>query len=159
MVYPHIMQSSVLKEETEKFIESLEEKLGSPMSYRTFCTWYCDSDGNLRDRGVFLCRFSDSIYYEDFEPKNDFIGDILLGRKPSREKYVKMERVFAISDIESIRVVTRSAAESDMRREHREAGFLSRLLSRLVLQLKLRDGTLLFFEAMDRKEFIQALGL
>ncbi len=159
MLYPHIMQSSVLNKETEQFIRSLEEKLGSEMSYRTFCTWYCDSDGNLRDRGVFLCRFSDSIYYEDFEPKSDLLGDLLLGRRTRKEKYVRMERTVEIAQIESITTIARSAAEADPTREHSEAGKLSKLFSRLVLQMKLKDGTLIYFEAMDRKEFVKALGL
>ncbi len=153
------MQSSVLNEETEKFIRELEEKLGSPLGYRTFCTWYSDSEGNRRERGVFLCRYGDSIHYEDFEVRRDLIGDLLLGRRTSKEPYVKFERSIALSDIVSSRVVRLSAADKDPTVEHREAGALSRPFSRLVVQLRLKDSRLLFFEVIDRNEFLKALDI
>ena len=89
------------------FLRDLEQRRGEPIGYRTFSTFYADSDGNVRDFGVFFYHCKDRFWYEDFEHEPTFLGIKLRPRK-SEEKYEKFESSFSPLDVVSIRKVVKS---------------------------------------------------
>ena len=143
------------KEEAE-FIQERETKLGYKIKWRTFSTWFGSNRGILREYGVFLCSFSDSLYLEDFERLPTFLG-YPINRK-NREKYVMYDRIIHSRDIVSIRRVRKSDAEKTIRAKGTiplsEASGITQVFAKMVTQVELKDGELLYFELISNKEFV-----
>ncbi|MCR5732234.1 MAG: hypothetical protein K6G51_04785 [Sphaerochaetaceae bacterium] len=146
-----------MNEDAIEFIKQLEEKLGAKITYKAFCTFYADSNGNIRESGVFLCRYGDSIYYEDFEPQHNDLLELVFSKQKKKKEFVKTSWNFKLADIESITLVSQGAARKDPKHSHKKANPFSKLLERQVFQIKLKDNTLLFFEAIDKKDFLKNL--
>ena len=53
--------------DTAQFIKEREERLGSRIRYRTYCTWYARIGHEKREYGVFLYTDGRTMAYEDFD--------------------------------------------------------------------------------------------
>ncbi len=143
------------KEEAD-FIKAREAKLGYKIKWRTFSTWFGSNRGILREYGVFLCSFSDSLYLEDFERLPTFLGYTI--QRKNREEYVMYDRIIHSRDIVSIRRVRKSDAEKTVRSKGAvplvEPSKLTQVFAKMVTQVELKDGELLYFELISNKEFV-----
>jgi len=136
------------------FLRDLEQRRGEPIGYRTFSTFYADSDGNVRDFGVFFYHCKDRFWYEDFEHEPTFLGIKLRPRK-SEEKYEKFESSFSPLDVVSIRKVVKSNARNCA------LGYMSfdklktanpvlSFFRETVTEFCLSDGRKLYFQLIDK---------
>ena len=96
--------NSMDTEDTMAFLKEREAKLGAPMKFRTYCTWFAKLGGERRDYGVFLYTDGRTMVYEDFE-RDPMILGIPINRK-RKEKYVKMEESFPVDSITDVQRVT-----------------------------------------------------
>ena len=144
--------------DTAQFIKDREERLGSRIRYRTYCTWYARIGHEKREYGVFLYTDGRTMAYEDFDREPQILG-IPIKRR-NKEKYEKLEVSFPVSSIASIDRTSLKDAEKafDARRDTaKSAGLFSRLFRKLVTRIMLDDGTVLFFEMMDHKDFLKRI--
>ena len=145
-------------EDTIAFIKEREEKLGAPLRFRTYSTWFGRVGGETRQYGVFLYSDGKTMVYEDFERNPSILGfQIPVKRK---EKYVKLERSFPVSDIADISRVTMRSAEKSLAQERDlafPAGKVTAILRRTVTKVRLSDGSVIFLELMDHKAFIRTI--
>lgn len=141
------------------FINGIEEKLGSPVTWRTFSTWYGSNEGVIREYGVFLCICGGQLYGEDFERLPQILGYTL--KQKNRPKYEKYSFSIPLSRIKSISRVTKKGADLACRAASKvplaEAGAFSKAMSQIVTQLETEDGICHYFELISHKEFIDAL--
>ena len=83
-----------------------------------------------------------------------------LFRDRQKEKYEKLEVSFPVSAIKSIQRVTKRSAQLSVmngRDMSRSANTFDRILRTLVTKVELDDGTVLFFEMIDHKEFVDRI--
>ncbi len=140
--------------DTVAFLKEREEKLGSPIVYKTYTPWFARLGGERRDWGVFLYTDGKTIIYEDFEREPMILGIPIPGKK--KEKYTKLECSFPVSSVVSIDCVTRTSAEDSLSRGHdvsKAATVFGKAFRKLVTKVTLSDGRILFFETMNHKEF------
>ena len=143
-----------MNQETIRFIKEREEKLGAPITFRTYSTWYGKVGGELREYGVFLYSDGKTLVYEDFDRNPQILGIPIHAK--NKPEYIKLEYSFPLSDIKGIDQVTRSSAEKAMKTLKdisRSPSALSRFFRRLVTRVILSDGSVLFFELIDHKAF------
>ena len=143
-----------LDEQTMNFLKEREERLGAKIILRTYALFYLSGSGEKREYGVFIYSDGNTIVFEDFDRPPTFLG-IELKRK-NKEKYVKLERSFLISDVESACIVSRTSAIDSVRRggEAKESGSFTKAFRKTLLEIKLKDGTKYYFELINSKEFI-----
>ncbi|MGN1164578.1 MAG: hypothetical protein ACI4S4_07240 [Candidatus Ornithospirochaeta sp.] len=144
-------------EETLEFIKEREEKLGNPLLWRNYATWFAEVGGERREFGVFMYSDGKTMVFEDFFRPAKVLGyEIETKREKERKKeYRKMEIVFPVSSISSVSMVLKSKAEKALRdgvTDIPEAKGLGKLLFRTVAMLK-AEGRTFFFEAADYKKF------
>ncbi len=140
--------------DTEAFIKDIEQRRGGSITYRTFSTFYADSDHKVCDFGVFLYQVNDEFWFEDFEHEPSFLGFKLKTRK-ELDRYEKFESSFKPQDVESIRTVTKKAARSFAigqidYTKLKTAIVLRQLLAEVVTEIRLKDGKVMFFQFMDK---------
>ncbi|HQB55231.1 MAG TPA: hypothetical protein PK909_07080 [Sphaerochaeta sp.] len=148
-----------MDDDAQKFIEELETRRGGKLSWRTYATWYATTKGVFREFGVFLYKVNDSFFFEDFERQPALFGLSLRPRK-GRKPFVKYEDSFACTGVESVRTICRSDALKMIRqptRPVRDASWFDKAFRQVVEMVLLKDGTVHFFEVMDRKEFRRRL--
>lgn len=136
------------------FLKALEEKRGGPLTWRTFCTFYANSNGVIRDHGVFLYEVNQHFWYEDFEHTAQIFG-IPLPKPKNAQPYVKFEADFDPSEVKSVRIINKKAAISycmgkKKYEKLKPANWFDKLFCQCVTELALEDGTVLFFEVMDK---------
>lgn len=140
--------------EATAYLKGLEEKRGAPLTWKTFSTFYADSNGVLKDHGVFLYEANNQYWYEDFEHTANIFGIPL--RKPKKaEPYVKFEASFSPESVTNIRIVKKKAAMAFCKgyKKHeklKEANAFDKIFCQCVTEFVLNDGTMLFFELMDK---------
>ncbi len=140
--------------DTQAFLHDIEQRRGGSITYRTFSTFYADSDRNLCDFGVFFYQVGDDFWFEDFEHEPSFLGFKIRTRKET-PKYEKFESTFSPFDVVSSRPVQKKKVRSfavngkDFSKL-KNANILSRLFSEIVTELKLKDGKTMYFQFMDR---------
>ena len=144
-------------EETLEFIREREEKLGNPLVWRSYATWFAEVGGERREFGVFMYSDGNTLVMEDFFRPAKVLGyEIGTKREQERKRqYRKMEIIFPVSSLSSISMVLKSKAEkalSDGNTEIPEAKGLGKLLLRTVVMVK-AEGRTFFLEMADYKEF------
>ncbi|MBR5669183.1 MAG: hypothetical protein IKX15_06185, partial [Spirochaetales bacterium] len=60
--------------DSEAFLNEIEQRRGGSITFKTFSTFYADSDGNVRDYGVFLSLVNGVFWFQDFEHESSFLG-------------------------------------------------------------------------------------
>ncbi|MGE4583814.1 MAG: hypothetical protein AB7C91_04130 [Sphaerochaeta sp.] len=150
-----------MEEDAQAFIEELEKKRGAPLTWRTYATWYGNNQGIMREFGVFLYRSGNSLYFEDFERTPTLFG-INIRQKRPKEPFIKYEGSFSLDEVRETRPVAKSLAwkviqgrRSDVTLQ--QATFWDKTFRQIVEMVIMKDGTVHFFELMDRKQFINEL--
>lgn len=145
--------------EESVFIEALEKKRGGKITYREIALFYADFKRNCKE-SVFLYRIGDRIYLEDFEREFRFLG--FRVKPPKGYKYVKFEAYFCVGDVSGAEVVLRRSVEQFVKGKANEvkcASGASALFGQTMLKLNFKDGSFIFLEVVDKKRFMQHLGL
>ncbi len=148
-----------MDDDAHKFIEELEQRHGSKLAWRTYATWYATTKGVVREFGVFLYKVNDFFFFEDFERQPALFGFTIRPKK-SKEAFVKYEDSFLVTTVKSTRTVTRNDA---LKAAHHptfkvgDATWFDKIVRQVVEMVTLTDGTVHFFEVMDRKEFRRRL--
>lgn len=138
-----------------EFLTEIETRRNGKISWKTYCTWFSDCI-NIRQFGVFLYKVGETFYYEDFERKPSFLGFEI--KQKNAPKYEKLEGSFLASDVKNIVRLTKNRAMAFLTHQEREdklrpSNGFERLFSQLVSMVELQDGSRLFFEFLDEKEF------
>lgn len=137
-----------------EFIKGLEAKRGCPVGWRTYSTFYADSNGVVREYGVFLYEAGGRFWFEDFEHEPQILG-FKLPKSKNAAPYVKFESGFDPNDVLETRIVKKNAAKSlaggfKPHSKVKTAGTLARFFSQCVTEILLKDGSALYFELADR---------
>lgn len=150
-----------MEDDSQAFIAALENRHGFPVGWRTYATWYGNNRTVFREFGVFLYRCDNSFHFEDFERTPSILGFSL---KPKRKQgqFIKYKGSFAPSDVVLTRPIPKRIARRVIEKEHptfriREINLFDRIFRQLVEMVVLIDGTIHFFELMDRKAFVAEL--
>lgn len=141
--------------DTKAFLKEREDKLGAPIVWKTYATFFAELCGEKREYGVFIYSDGKTLCIEDFERVPSIMG-IVLPSKRNKEKYVKLEISIHISEIEDVNLVTRSSVDSSLKAlqdKSKIASPLDKLLKKLVTKVKLKNGKTYFFEFMNHKDF------
>ncbi|MCF0238689.1 MAG: hypothetical protein HUK24_08825 [Sphaerochaetaceae bacterium] len=152
--------SAVLDGNGDDFLAEIQNKRGSVVNWKTFCTWYSDLKGNTRAYGVFLYRVQDTFWYEDFEHQTQLLG-IRLQKPKGAPPYVKFENSFSGCDVNRFFKVRKSLAQKVSegllpKEKLKESKSLSSLLFETVYGVELNSKDILFFQVYD-KTFAQLL--
>jgi len=150
-----------MDEDAQAFIAELETKHQAKISWKTYATWYGNTRGISREFGVFLFKCDKTFFFEDFERNPSMFG-ISLKSKKKKELFVKYEGFFALGDVVSTRQVVKTHAQKVTEgirtpEELPSVTMLDRVFRQLVEMVTLKDGSVHFFELIDRKAFAVAL--
>ena len=139
--------------ESEAFLNDIEQRRGGKITFKTFSTFYADNDGNVRDYGVFLYMVNGTFWFRDFEHESNFLGFKL--KKRSDDVYEMFESSFSPIDVVSSRTVMKKAARNcalgfrdfaKLKKANPVIGFLAET----VTEIKLKDGRLMYFQLMGK---------
>ena len=150
-----------MDEDAQTFIAELETRRQAKISWKTYATWYGNNRGISREFGVFLYRCEGTFFFEDFERNPSMFG-ISLKSKKKREPFVKYEGFFALEDVVSTYQVVKAHAQKvtdglKTTEELPSINLIDRIFRQLVEMVTLKDGSVHFFELIDRKAFVAAL--
>lgn len=150
-----------MEEDALAFITELERRHNAPLGWKTYATWYGNNNDIFREFGVFLYRCRNSFYFEDFERTPSMFGISIKPRKP-KAPFIKYEGSFHVDEVVDSRPVPKALAIKCVEGRKTlgttyQAKLLERLFKQMVEMVTLKDGTVHFFELMDRKQFINEL--
>jgi hypothetical protein len=141
------------EENPDDFWRETARKRGGEIGFFTFATLVGRSGGAILNFPGLLYKSGDTFWFEDFE-RDNWLAKILSSRK----KYEKTEISFAAAEVRLVRLVSRMSASRCVGGavepgQLAPATVFSRVFSTPVTQVGLADGSSLFFEIMQRKEF------
>ncbi|MGE4454826.1 MAG: hypothetical protein AB7D92_09860 [Sphaerochaeta sp.] len=150
-----------MEDDAQAFIDNLEKRHEAPITWRTYATWYGNNKEIEREFGVFLYRVRDTLFFEDFERTPSLFG-ISLKPKKKKEPFVKYEGSFALDEVSSTRQVPKTVAAKVSQGilsadKIRQSTSFDKLFRQMVEMVQLQNGTVHFFELMDRKQFVKEL--
>ncbi|MBQ0072522.1 MAG: hypothetical protein KBS81_11835 [Spirochaetales bacterium] len=146
-------------EEAMAFLKEREEKLGAPIVYKAYATWFAEVGRERREFGVFLYSDGKTIMVEDFFRPATVLGyELTSKREKAREKeYVKTEIAIPVSSIKSIHYVSRHSAEASLRAmedKAKDASLFSLLFQKNATCIRTEDR-IFFLELPSHKEFVK----
>lgn len=147
-----------MEHEEIDFLNEKKEKHGDKITFRSFATWFGSNSGLIRPHGVIIYRIKDTFYYEDFEHKKTILGFPLPPTKWERgNPYKKYESSFDLSQIESIYKVNLANANKVINQKLntrvKKASPFDLIFRKVVTQIVLKGGEILFMELINHKEF------
>jgi hypothetical protein len=145
------------EESPADFWRQTAEKRGGQIGFFTFATFLGKSSDRFMGLPGLLYTVNDAVWFEDFE-RDNWLSRIIT----SRQKYEKTELTFLLTEVRLARLVskvgaTRCIGGAVAAEKLPPASFLTRMFSTPVSQIALEDGSSLFFEIMQRKEFFALL--
>ncbi len=145
------------EENPEDFWKETALKRGGEITFFTFATLVGRSGGALLNFPGLLYKSGETFWFEDFE-RDNWLAKILS----SRRKYEKTEMFFAAGEVQFVRLVSRMSAARCIGgavapEKLAPVSFFARFFTTPVTQVGLKDGTSLFFEIMQRREFAAQL--
>ncbi len=143
--------------DVKAFIKEREDKLGSPLLYRSFATWYAELGRERRDFGVFIYSDGKTLVIEDFFKETRILGYKVESKKEEERlaNYKKMEIFIPIDEISSVESVSRSSAEASLKKQtdiSKLSSLFNKLLTKNACRVKTKDRTF-FLELPSVKEF------
>lgn len=148
-------------EDAAEFLQSLEDKWQGHITWKTFSTWFACTDGTIRDYGIFMVKINNTFFFQDFERENAIFG-MKLTTKKKKQKFVLMEGSFHKDEVTDVYQVTQVNARAIVEKGKsvdsvKKATKVDKLFKKIVTLVKLKNGTALFFEFLDYKEFLNEL--
>lgn len=150
-----------MEEDAQAFIAELETRHEAPLTWKTYATWYGNNHEVFREFGVFFYRCKNAFYFEDFE-RNPTLFGINLKPKKAKGPFIKFEGSFHLDEVQDTRPIPKTLAFKiiEGRRDVtsvRNPNLLDRTFRQMVEMVTLKNGTVHFFELMDRKQFVKEL--
>ena len=141
------------EENPDDFWRETGRKRGGDVTFFTFATLVGRSGSALLNFPGLLYKAGESFWFEDFE-RDNWLAKILS----TRRKYEKTELSFAVAEVQFVRLVSRMSAArcvggAAAPEKLPPVSVVARFFTTPVTQIGLKDGTALFFEIMQRKEF------
>ena len=138
--------------EREAFLNEIEQRRGGKLTYRTFSTFYADSDGNLRDFGI-LYMVNGIFWFQDFERDNSFLG--FRFNRFKTEAFIPFESSFSPLEVVSSRTVLKKAVRSCAMGQKdfsklRKANPITGFLAETVTEIRLQSGRTMYFQFADK---------
>lgn len=151
----------IMEEDAQAFIAALETRHEAPLTWKTYATWYGNNHEVFREFGVFFYRCKNSFYFEDFE-RNPTMFGISLKSKRAKTPFNKYEGSFSLEEVEDTRPIPKTLAAKIIQGRRdiasvRHPNLLDKLFRQMVEMVTLKDGTVHFFELMNRKQFVNEL--
>jgi hypothetical protein len=145
------------EDDPAEFWRQTGERRGGEIGFFTFATLVGRSGGSFLNVPGLLYSVGDFFWFEDFE-RDNWLSKIFA----SRTKWEKTELSFSKSEVQFIRIVSRVGAARCIAgavapEKVATASVFTKLFSSPVTQVVLRDGSAIFFEVMQRKEFLAQL--
>ncbi len=138
----------VQDDDGQELIREIEEKRQGKLGWRTFSTWYADTDGVIRDRGVFLYLVNNVFWFEDFEAHPQIFGFEIKPKKTDAP-YIKFESSFTANQIKDMYLVSKRSAKNyaeGFSNKLPKANLMTRLFSQVVTAVEFEDSSFRFFE-------------
>jgi hypothetical protein len=137
-----------------EFWRKTGEKRGGTIGFMSFATLLGRSQDHIVDLPGLLYAVGGTVWFEDFERDNWFSRIVR-----TRDTYAKTEISFALADVLSTRLVTRGGALRSITGPVppdalRPATLLNRIISTPIVQVAMRDGSSLFIDLINRKQFL-----
>lgn len=150
-----------MEEDAQAFIAELETRHEAPLTWKTYATWYGNNHDTFREFGVFFYRCKNSFYFEDFERNPTLFGISIKPKKP-KGPFIKYEGSFSLEEVIDSRPIPKTLALKVIngRRDAssvRNSNIFDRVFRQMVEMVTLKNGTVHFFELMDRKQFVSEL--
>jgi hypothetical protein len=151
------MAKGFSEEEVLEFWKGIGEKRGGETSIRSFGKYLGRAgDGKSSAKTGLLYLAADSLWFETIDSPATFFGFAFPGGE-SKNRYEPFELEISLAEIEGAVSVGLSEALACVRGKRtswniRPLGFWGGFFDARTLQLKLRDGNSLFFEASRDKE-------
>jgi hypothetical protein len=144
-------------EDPAEFWRQTAEKRGAEIGFYTFATLVGRSGDRFLNFPGLLYSAGSFFWFEDFE-RDSWLSKIFA----SKTKYEKTELSFSKSEVQFTRIVSRMGAARCIGgavapEKLTPASLFTRLFSTPVTEIGLKDGSALFFEIMQRKEFLAQL--
>ena len=144
-------------DEVKAFIEEREKKLGAPLIYRSYATWFAELGRERREYGVFIYTDGKTLVIEDFFRPNKVLGYTIETKKEKerKENYTKLEIMLPLRKVESISYVSRPSVENSLRKIKdlsKKSTLFNKLFTKNVTKLVI-DGRPFFFELPSFKDF------
>ncbi len=144
-------------DETLAFLREREERIGGPIRFRSFATWFSEIGGEAREWGVFLYSDGKTLAAEDFFRPGRFLGyEIKSKSEAERERnYVKMEIFLPVSQVSDVTLVSRSSAEKSLKTLNdvsKESSLFNKIFTRNCTRVKVGERVF-FFELPSFREF------
>ena len=140
-------------ESPAEFWRKTAEKRGGPIGFVSFATYLGASGSGIQELSGLLYDVGGTIWFEDFE-RDNWLSRIVR----SRTSYEKTEFSFSRADARFARMVRRRGALRALTGPSEDAlapaTFWSRVFSTPILQVKMKDGSSLFFDLLLKKEFL-----
>lgn len=149
--------------DAKEFLLEREAKLGNPIIYKAYSTWFAEVGRERREFGIFLYTDGKTMMIEDFFRPAAVLG-YPLGTKREKEReqnYVKLELAIPVEEIKEITYVSRASAESSLRQMKdvaKKASFFSLAFLKNATCVRTKDRTF-FFELPSHKEFKNVLNI
>jgi hypothetical protein len=140
-----------------EFWRQTAERRGGEIRFFTFATLVGRSGGSFLNFPGLLYLVGDFFWFEDFEREN-WLSKIFA----SRTKWEKTELSFSKSEVQFTRIVARGGAARCISgaippEKVASASVFTMIFSSPLIQVGLKDGSAIFFEILQRKEFLAHL--
>ena len=142
------------EESPAEFWRQTGEKRGGAIGFMSFATMLGRSGEEILDLPGLLYTVGGTVWFEDFE-RDNWLSRIARARRT----FEKTELSFATADVRSVRLVTRGGALRSIAgrvspETLRPATVLDRIFSTPIVQVAMQDGSSLFIDLIQKKEFL-----
>lgn len=143
-------------EDPADFWHGVETRRGGPVTFSTFATLAGSAGGaggGRADLAGLLYVVNGTAWFEDFE-KDNWLYRVIGGGK----NYQKTEVSFSLAEVTSVRFVSKMRASQRMSQAATAAALpessrLFQFFSTPLVQVALKNGTMLYFDMLERRKF------
>jgi len=140
---------SMQSNEVNNFLNQLENEKGGKITWKTVTLFYGDSEGTIRQHGVFMYRVGNTFWFQDFKNERTILG-LKIGRLNNESEYVKFESSFDRDEIEAVRDIALSNAKKICMKNKtadsvKTISKFGKIFREYVTEIKLKNGKTLYF--------------
>lgn len=158
-----VIISGMEEKDVNEFLKEREARLGNPIIYRAYSTWFAEVGRERREFGLLVYSDGKTLVMEDFFRPAAILGYPLSTKreKEREENYVKLELMIPVEDITDVSYVSRASAERSIRQQKdvaKKASFFSLAFMKNATCFRTKDRTF-FLELPSHKEFKKVLNI
>ncbi|NQT57696.1 MAG: hypothetical protein HQ557_01815 [Bacteroidetes bacterium] len=99
-----------MDQETQDFLNSLEQENGGQIIFKTYAVLIGLSNGKSINLGGLLYVINNTLYFEDFEKQGGLFGLITSKKKKAYKKYKTSIDISSVDNLYSVRITAAKAA-------------------------------------------------